>query len=74
MSNCPVCGAMVFGQYNTPCDSVCTRARNNGRSRYAQLTAEAKALPYPDKRNAIAANEESVFLKRDPNVQITLLP
>ena len=51
MSNCPVCGAMVFGQYNTPCDSVCTRARNNGRSRYAQLTAEAKALPYPDKRN-----------------------
>ena len=33
------------------CDSVCTRARANGRSRYAQLTAEAKALPYPDKRN-----------------------
>ena len=52
MSNhCTVCGARLRMSTADICDSVCTRARANGRSRYAQLTAEAKALPYPDKRN-----------------------
>ena len=52
MSNhCVVCGARLRMSTANICDSVCTRARSNGRSRYAQLTAEAKALPYPDKRN-----------------------
>ena len=52
MSNhCVVCGARLRMSTADICDSVCTRARNNGRSRYAQLTAEAKALPYPEKRN-----------------------
>lgn len=52
MSNhCVVCGARILSSTQILCDSICTRARNNGLSRYAQLTAEAKALPYPDKRN-----------------------
>ena len=49
-NNCTVCGARTNGNSPT-CDSICTRARNNGLSRYAQLTAEAKATPYPEKRN-----------------------
>lgn len=52
MSNhCVVCGARLRMSTADICDSVCSRARANGRSRYAQLTAEAKALPYPEKRN-----------------------
>ena len=52
MSNhCVVCGARLRRSTAGTCDPVCTRARNNGRSRYAQLTAEAKAIPYPEKRN-----------------------
>ena len=42
--------------------------KGQGKNAIARFNEIANAA------NAIAANEESVFLKRDPNIQITLMP
>lgn len=59
---CIICGARCRNSEHY-CDDVCRRAGREGRSRYAQLTAEARAMPYPSK-----PNDSRFFDRPFPNI------
>ncbi len=60
---CIICGARCRSQDKYYCDDICRRAGREGRSRYAQLTAEARAMQYPSK-----PNDSRFFDRPFPNI------